>query len=167
MLIRSEKEEDISSVYSLNKSAFESDAEAKLVNVLRSSLDDVISLVALDEDTVVGHIMFSPVAIVDCTEVKLYGLAPMAVNKKQQQKGIGTLLVEAGLKECKAQGISAVFVLGHPNYYPRFGFTPANKFGIQSEYDVPQNVFMAIELVAGSLNEIKGVVKYDSAFSSV
>jgi putative acetyltransferase len=165
--IRKEIPKDIPSIYLLNESAFESDAEAKLVNELRTNIEGVISLVALDGDNVVGHIMFSPVTIIGSVGVKLYGLAPMAVDPKLQNNGIGSLLVEAGLKECMSQQVSAVFVLGHPNYYPRFGFRPSNNFGIKSEYDVPADVFMGKELVSGALNSIEGVVKYSAEFGSV
>ena len=167
MSIRNEIESDIKQVYTINESAFETNEEADIVNALREKVEGVISLVATEEGKVVGHIMFSPVTIEGAPDKLLYGLAPMAVSPKFQNKGIGSLLVEAGLKACKAQNISAVFVLGHPNYYPRFGFIPTTQFDIKSEYDVPDNVFMALELEAGSLSKVNGILKYSEAFGSV
>ena len=167
MKIRNEMAEDIPFIYSLNESAFDSDDEAKLVNALRTNVKRVISLVAETNDEVIGHIMFSPVTLIENTDLKFYGLAPMAVGSKFQNQGVGTLLVEAGLRECKSRSVSAVFVLGHPNYYPRFGFKSSSVFGIKSEYEVPEDVFMGIELVPGSLNNLNGVVKYSAEFGSV
>jgi len=91
----------------------------------------------------------------------------MAVDPQRQNKGIGTSLVKAGLNECKARGVSAVFVLGHPDFYPRFGFKTSNNFGIKSEYEVPLEVFMAIELEPGALDNVEGVVKYNAVFSII
>ena len=167
MNIRNEVQVDIEKVYFLNEAAFETNEEANIVNTLREKVEGVISLVATKEDEVVGHIMFSPVDINGVSGKIFYGLAPMAVSPSCQNKGIGSLLVEAGLKACKAQNISAVFVLGHPNYYPRFGFTPTTRFAIKSEYDVPDDVFMALELQAGSLREVNGILKYSKVFGSV
>ncbi len=167
MNIRKERETDISNVYSINASAFATQEEANLVNALRDNVEGVISLVATDGDDIVGHIMFSPVTIAGSADSKLYGLAPMAVDPKFQNRGIGSLLVKAGLEECKSQNISAVFVLGHPDYYPRFGFQPSSRFGIKSEYDVPDDVFMALELEAGVLDNISGVVEYNEVFGNL
>ncbi len=95
------------------------------------------------------------------------GLAPMAVIPSCQRNGIGSALVRAGLDQCRQLGYGAVVVLGHPEYYPRFGFTPAGQFGLRSEYDVPEEVFVALELDAGFLSGASGTVKYDPAFSSL
>ncbi len=95
------------------------------------------------------------------------GLAPMAVAPEHQRKGIGSALVRAGLEQCKQLGFAAVVVLGHPEYYPRFGFSPSSRFGINSEYEVPEEVFMAMELQPGALSGKTGRVKYHAAFSNV
>ena len=95
------------------------------------------------------------------------GLAPMAVVPKHQRKGIGSALVREGLQQCRQQGFSAVVVLGHPEYYPRFGCTPSARFGITSEYVVPEEVFMAIELQTEALKGKTGRVKYHSAFDNL
>jgi putative acetyltransferase len=95
------------------------------------------------------------------------GLGPMAVAPGRQNSGIGSLLVGAGLDRCRAMGAVAVVVLGHPDYYPRFGFVPASGFSIDSEYDVPDEVFMAQELVPGALRQVTGRIHYHPAFADL
>jgi len=165
--IRAESERDRTSIHAVNTAAFDTPAEADLVDSLRGSADPIISLVAEADGKVVGHILFTPVTLTDCSEAFLMGLAPMAVAPTQQGQGIGSLLVKAGLDECKKTGAEAVVVLGHPGYYPRFGFAPASRFGIKSEYDVPDDVFMVIEMQPGSLSGKAGTVKYHGAFGDV
>ncbi len=167
MLIQSEKEKDIDSVFALNVKAFETPAEAKLVDILREQADPVISLVCEDNLEIVGHIMFSPVILSGHPELKVMGLAPMAVLPEHQRKGFGSELEETGLEQCKKLSYNAVVVLGHPKYYPRFGFSPASVFGINSEYKVSDEVFMAVELEPGTLGGKTGTVRYHAAFSSV
>jgi putative acetyltransferase len=91
----------------------------------------------------------------------------MAVAPEHQRKGIGSALVRAGLERCRQLDFAAVVVLGHPEYYPRFGFSPSTRFGIGSEYDVPEDVFMATELQPGALSGKAGTVKYHAAFGDV
>jgi putative acetyltransferase len=91
----------------------------------------------------------------------------MAVATQHQRSGIGSALVRAGLEQCKKLGISAVVVLGHPEYYPRFGFLPSTRFNIRSEYDVPEEAFMVVELEPGALRGASGRIKYHPAFSHV
>lgn len=165
MLIRAEQETDQGEVRSINISAFETPFEANLVDALREQATPVVSLVAEENDTVVGHIMFSPVSLSGHPDLKVMGLAPMAVTQEYQRKSIGSALVRAGLEQCKQLGFVAVVVLGHPEYYPRFGFTPSSRFGIDSDYDVPEEVFMAMELHPDALNGKAGRVKYHAAFS--
>jgi putative acetyltransferase len=117
--------------------------------------------------TIVGHIMFSPVSLSGHPGLKIMGLAPMAVAPEQQRKGIGSALVRAGLERCKQLGFGAVVVLGHPRYYPRFGFSPSTRFGIKCEYEVPEEVFMVQELQPGYLRSVSGTIKYHAAFSNV
>jgi putative acetyltransferase len=91
----------------------------------------------------------------------------MSVTPERQREGIGSALVCAGLERCKEMGFVAAVVLGHPDYYPRFGFQPSSRFGIDSEYDVPEEVFMAMELQPGALDEKSGRVSYHSAFGDL
>jgi len=146
MVIRTEEERDRAAVYAVNAAAFETPLEAKLVDVLRQQAQPVVSLVAEDDQTVVGHILFTPVSLTGHPALNIMGLAPMAVAREHQRKGIGSALVRAGLERCKQLGSGAVVVLGHPEYYPRFGFSPSSRFGIGCEYEVPEEVFMVVEL---------------------
>lgn len=91
----------------------------------------------------------------------------MAVLSQYRNKGIGSKLVIAGLERCRSLGYDAVVVLGHPDYYPTFGFEPSVRYGIKSEYDVPDDVFMIMELVPGSLKNHNGVIKYHEFFNCV
>lgn len=172
MLIRAEKESDRAAVYRINTAAFETRAEAELVETLRECVQPLVSLVAEVDTAVVGHIMFSPVGVSADSRLRLMGLAPMAVAPTYQRQGIGSALVRAGLKRCQALACSAVVVLGHPEYYPRFGFLPASRFGLRCEYNVPDETFMAMELEPGVFERCTqsgqhGVVKYHAAFSTV
>ncbi|REJ79360.1 MAG: N-acetyltransferase [Acidobacteria bacterium] len=165
MKIRPETENDIAAIHAVNIAAFEADAEANLVDLLREQADPFISLVAEREGEIVGHIAFSPVNHSDQAELSLLGLGPMAVLPGLQNQGIGSKLVLEGLERCRKIEAGAIVVLGHPEYYPRFGFVPASQFGIRSEYDVPDEVFMAMELDKGYLADAVGLVKYHPAFS--
>ena len=168
MTIRSEKPEDVPAIRIVNERAFGGAAEADLVDALRRNGKATISLVAEDDGRVVGHILFSPVTI-ETSERELVGvgLAPMSVIPERQNQRIGSLLVEEGLRRCREEGHRFVVVLGYPNYYPRFGFVPASRFGIKSEYDVADEVFMVMELGEGALSGCAGVVKYQPEFDEV
>ncbi len=164
MHIRPEQEQDRPAVRQVNESAFERPAEADLVAAVRDQAAPVISLVAQDGDAIIGHILFSPVTLSAHKNLVLMGLAPMAVVPELQHQGVGSALVRAGLEACRNLGAGAVMVLGHPQYYPRFGFSPAVGYGIRSEYSVPDDTFMVLELQPGSLRGVSGVVKYHAAF---
>ncbi|MDH3513308.1 MAG: N-acetyltransferase [Gammaproteobacteria bacterium] len=167
MLIRDEEQQDRAAVHAVNASAFETPAEADLADALREQAHPVISLVAVDDGTIVGHIMFSPVSLSGHPDLRIMGLAPMAVTPEYQRQGIGSALVHAGLDRCKQLGFGAVVVLGHPEYYPRFGFLPSKHFGIRSEYEVPEEVFMVLELLSGYFLGVSGTIKFHAAFSNV
>ena len=167
MLIRAEQENDRDAVYAVNASAFESPSEANLVTLLRQQAHPVISFVAEDSGEIVGHIMFSPVSLLGHPNVKLVGLAPLAVVPEQQRKGIGSALVRAGLDECRELGFVAVVVLGHPEFYHRLGFSPSTRFDIDSDYEVPEEAFMAMELQPGALGGRSGRIRYHAAFGNL
>lgn len=167
MLIRAEEERDWAAVYALNAAAFETTAEADLVDTLRRESKPIISLVADDAGEIVGHIMFSPVALTGHPDLSIMGLAPMAVAAPRRRGGIGTLLVRTGLDRCMQIGAGAVVVLGHPAYYPRFGFVPSVNFAMRCEYDVPAEAFMVVELRSGYLRGATGTIKYLAAFNNV
>jgi putative acetyltransferase len=165
--IRSETPEDYATVYRINTFAFASEGEATLVDKLRA-VHPHVSLVAVKDSRVVGHIFFSPVSVEsDVANFMALGLAPMAVLPKYQNQGIGSQLVRQGLKECESQGHDIVFVVGHPNYYPRFGFSPAKAKGIGCEYPVPDEVFMVVELKPEALGGRTGLVRYRPEFAEV
>lgn len=168
IVVRTEKTEDHESVRRVNELAFGRRNEADLVEALRENARPSVSLVAVVDEQVVGHIFFSPVSIETETDTfTAMGLAPMAVLPSHQNQGIGSQLVRVGLKECQRIGEDIVVVLGHPNYYPRFGFVPASLKGLRSEYDVPDEVFMVAELKPDALAGRSGLVKYHPEFSKV
>jgi len=166
-VIRPEEPGDHRAVRALNDSAFETPAEANLVDALRERARPVISLVAEIHGAIIGHVMLSPVTLSSRPEPQIMGLGPMAVAREHRGEGIGSALVRAGLERCKSLGYGAVVVLGHPDYYPRFGFAPASRFDIDCEYEVPEETFMAIELRPGYLHGESGKVKYHPAFDEV
>lgn len=165
--IRKEQPEDFAAVYRINSLAFEGEGEAKLVEKLRR-VEPHISLVAIADNQVVGHILFSPMTLEPEGEsLKIFGLAPMAVLPEFQNQGIGSQLVEAGLEECKRLNCDVVFVLGHAKYYPRFGFVTAKSKGFTSEYDVSDEHFMVNELTKGALDGRGGLAKYRPEFAEI
>ena len=165
--IRSETDNDKTAVYDINAVAFATETEAKLVDALRESASEYISQVAVEGQNVVGHIMFTPVTLEPFEDLRLMGLAPMAVSPSLQCGGIGSELVKTGLLRCTESDVGAVAVLGHPQYYPRFGFRPASQWGIKSEYEVPEEVFMMMELSPGYLQGYQGIIRYDAAFADI
>jgi putative acetyltransferase len=165
--VRREMPADVASIRRVNRSAFETEAEANLVDALRRRAQPFISFVALEQDGIAGHIAFSPVTLLPHPDLPLMGLAPMAVLPGRQRLGIGSALVRAGLDECRRLNAAAVVVVGHAGFYPRFGFVPASRFGLACEYDVPDDVFMAMELEPGSLSGRTGAVRYHAAFADL
>jgi putative acetyltransferase len=164
-MIRVETAQDVAAVAAVERAAFGRSEEAELVDRLRTSGSPYVSLVADAGDAVVGHIFFSPVTIATAPPDLLpMGLAPMAVLPERQRSGIGGALIRAGLDSCRALGARAVVVLGHPAYYPRFGFVPAVRFGLRCEYDAPEEAFMALELMPGALRGVRGLVRFAPAF---
>jgi len=168
IIVRAETTEDQAAIHRINTLAFGRRNEADLVDALREKASPYLSLVAVIDRQVVGHIFFSPVTIEsETSSFTAMGLAPMAVLPEWQNQGIGSQLVRAGLKECQRLSEAIVVVLGHPNYYPRFGFAPASLKGLRSEYDVPDEVFMVLELNEDALRGRRGLVKYPLEFAKV
>jgi len=167
VLIRSEEHRDFAAIRGVNEAAFNTAAEADLVDVLRELARPVISLVAVSGGAIAGHIMFSPVTLLGKPTLRLMGLGPMAVAPAVQRRGIGSALVRAGLERCRQIGFGAVVVLGHPEYYPRFGFLSSTRFGIDCEFDVPSDVFMVMELENGFLRGVSGRIEYHPVFRGV
>ena len=165
-LIRREEPADIDAIRRVNELAFEGPTEAGIVDNLRERCEDLVSLVAEEEGSVVGHILFSPVELEsgDKTYIGM-GLAPMAVLPDHQRQGIGSELVGAGLAELRERDCTFVIVLGHPEYYPRFGFEPASKHGIKCEWEVPDEAFMALVFDETRLPGAGGMARYRAEFS--
>ena len=162
--IRHETADDSSAVRDVNNLAFGGTAEAQLVDLLRAAKKAVVSLVALNQGHVVGHILFSPVTIAQTPEnLRCVSLAPMSVLPEFQNQGIGSRLVLDGLEACKQKGYDAVVVLGHTKFYPRFGFSRAKDHGLDNEYNALDS-FMVLELKEGVLQTICGLVKYAPEF---
>jgi putative acetyltransferase len=127
-----------------------------------------VSALAEVDGKIVGHVAFSPVRIEDDQEsLDALALAPMAMLPKWQQKGIGSALLRWSLDECRRGGHKLVIVLGHPKYYPRFGFIPAMPFGVRCPFEVPSEAFMLLELRPGALAGREGTVRYRPEFASL
>lgn len=166
--VREEQDGDAAGIRRVNELAFETPAEADLVDLLRERDKLLVSLVAVEDERVVGHIAFSSASIEPkAPGLSGAGLGPMAVLPEVQRTGIGSQLVREGLDRCKQIGLSFVVVLGHPQYYPRFGFAPASRFGIRCTWTVPDEVFMAMELRPGALAGIRGLARYEPEFEDV
>ena len=166
MTIRPEQADDIAAVHALNEAAFGQPAESYIVDALRAACPDAISLVAVEEERIVGHIFFSPVEIAtgDRT-IQGMGLAPMAVLPERQRQGIGTQLIRAGIEAMRAGRSPFIIVLGHPEYYPRFGFLPASSHGISCQWEgVPDEAFMVMILDETAMAGVSGTAKYRDEF---
>ncbi len=165
MTIRVEQPGDAAGIRDVNQRAFNQPTEAAIVDELRRTCPERLSLVA-EEDGIVGHILFSP-AVVDVAGRRVVGmgLAPMAVAPGRQREGIGTALVERGLAMLRERGCPFVIVLGHPGYYPRFGFEPASARGLSPQWEgIPDEAFMVLALDADTMRGVSGVARYREEF---
>ena len=164
--IREEKSQDIKSTRHLNKRAFGQTQEADLVDKLRQNCDDLLSLVALIQNEVVGHILFTPVTV-DGEDNMVQGMAlgPMAVLPEYQRQGIGSELVRTGIEKLKKRQCPFIIVLGHAEYYPRFGFEPASRYGIRSEWEVPDDAFMILVIGEFEMRGGEALAKYRPEFA--
>lgn len=166
--IRQETEQDYLAITEVNDLAFAQKNEGILVEQLRKNPEFVaeLSLVAEQESQIVGHILFFPITIIEENiERQTLTLAPMAVRPEHQNKRIGGELVRKGLETARKLGYKSVVVVGHPNYYPRFGFKPASNWQIKCAFEVSDDVFMALELAENGLKDVAGVIKYPDEFN--
>ena len=168
MIIRCEEPSDIAAIRFVNEQAFGGSAEANAIDQLRDRGAVTLSLVAVIDDRVVGHLFFTPVTIdaLDRSWPGL-GLAPLSVLPEYQRQGIGSALMIAGLEECRRLGHERLIVLGHPDYYPRFGFERASRYGVRFEFEAPDEACMILALQPGALNGVSGVAKYQPEWNGV
>lgn len=170
IVIRPERPEDAEVISEVNRGAFEGEEEVELISALRKSRYFIpeLSLVAAEDDKIVGHILFSSIKIItESEEVSVLSLAPMAVVPDHQKRGIGAKLVEQGLEAAAGLGHTIVVVIGHPEYYPRFGFKPARGHGLEAPSEVPDAAFMVLELENGALDGVVGVVEFSPPFQGL
>ena len=167
--IRPARAGDVPGSRHVNEQAFAGPAEARLVEALRDHDGVVLSLVAVRGERIVGHVLFSPAEIVaPGASVPAVALAPVAVLPTDQRQGIGARLIRRGLEALRSAGHEIVIVLGHPRYYPRFGFAPASRFGVACPYDgVADEAFMALGLRPGALQGRSGTVRYRPEFADL
>lgn len=166
--IRFERKSDMLQVRAINEQAFEQPYEAEIVDQLRQNCSDALSLVADDGNHVVGHILFTPVVIEDQAEnMPGMGLAPMAVLPQRQRQGIGSQLVRKGLNILQDRGCPFVVVLGHPDFYPKFGFEPACQYNITCQWHgVADQAFMILVFDKSAIQDVKGIARYRSEFDA-
>ena len=169
VIIRREEERDHQKVYEVNRLAFGQENESKLVDNIRKGENFIpeLSLVAEAGNEVIGHCLFSKITIVGGTVHETLSLAPVAVVPKHQKQGVGGKLIRRGLEEAKRLGFDSVIVLGHAQYYPRFGFQRASTWGIKCPFEAPDEAFMAIELRENALKEKAGTVHFPKEFIGV
>lgn len=170
LTVRAERAADIDAVRKLNKKAFKGKSESKLVDALRGSdwYIPELALVVELEGRVVGHLLLSRIEIKEGdAAVPALALAPMGVLPEFQGRGIGSALVRRGLAEAARLGHKLVVVVGHPEYYPRFGFAPAGAKGLRLPFECQPEAFMALELAPGALAGVSGEVAYPPPFHEV
>ena len=170
MKIRPEQEKDHKAIRELTFRAFQNEEEPDLVEAIRESEFYIpeLSIVAESSGRIVGHIMFSRISVIgDEEETEVLSLAPMSVEPDMQMKGIGKKLIEKGLAECRRLGHRIVIVIGHPDYYPRFGFRPARESGFEVPFDVPDEAFMVIALDGDALDGQGGMVEFSPPFDGL
>ena len=168
--IRAETAKDYAAIYEVNQKAFGGEIESRLIEALRKSSQfrPELSLVVEEKQKIIGHILFSP-GVIDTgkEKVPILALGPMAVSPEFQNQGIGSALVREGLTECARLGYNVVVLVGHSNFYPRFGFTPARTKGLECTFEVENEAFMVAELVPEALEGVRGIVRYPAEFDGL
>lgn len=165
LTIRPEQQRDGDAIRAVHTAAFPTDDEARLVDAIRTSGNATLSLVATQQEEVVGHVLFSPVSVErNPSGARGLGLAPAAVRPENQRQGLGVALIERGIAACRAAGFHFLVVLGAPGYYQRFGFRRALDAGLANEYGVDEE-FMVMELQPEALGGLGGLVRYGPEFA--
>ena len=165
LIIRDETLNDAPAIREVNNQAFGQPLEGRLVELLRNNDVVILSLVAVVDELITGHILFSPVTLTtEMGEVPGAGLGPMAVLPEFQRSGIGSKLITTGIARMRQMGTTFVVVLGHADYYPRFGFERASGYGVRCQWEVPDDAFMIMPLTDRAL---PGLVRYRAEFKTV
>jgi putative acetyltransferase len=167
--LRPETSKDYQDITRVNDSAFGQKNEEVIIESLRKNKNFIpeLSIVAEKDEMIIGHILFFPIHIKSKDKShESISLAPMAVLPEYQNQGIGGKLVRYGLEKCREKGFKSVIVLGHPQYYPRFGFEKGSKWDIRPPFEAPDEAFMAMELVEGGLKGVSGVAEYPDEYSA-
>jgi len=166
LLIRKEEKKDYKKIYIVNRLAFGQENESKLIEKIRKGGNFIpdLSLVAKVDSKIVGHILFSKIKIVGNSIFETLALAPMAVIPAFQKQGIGSKLIKKGMAKAKELGFDSIIVMGHKDYYPKFGFKRASTWNIKCPFKVPDEAFMAIELTKKALEGKAGIVNYPHEF---
>lgn len=169
ILIRPEQKGDDAAVAALVEEAFRGQdfsdhREHFLVDRLKQSKEFAFALVAEKQGEIVGYILFSKLSFNERTSTQCLSLAPVAVKPAYQKQGIGIQLIEKAHQYAKEQGYGAVILLGHPSYYPRFGYKPLDAFGLKLPFEAPADCCMALELSSNALQDTQGTAIYASAF---
>ncbi|MGC9529028.1 MAG: GNAT family N-acetyltransferase [Candidatus Bipolaricaulaceae bacterium] len=167
--VRPERPDDVAAAGALNAAAFGSPAEAAVVDSLRSACPDAVSLVAVEDDRILGHIFFTPACISGGHGVtRGMALGPVAVLPERQRQGIGASLIRAGIEAIRARNCPFIVVVGHPDYYPRFGFEPAPRRGLSCQWEgVPDEAFMVLILDNPAMAGVSGTARYRNEFDEV
>ena len=166
LFVRPEGAGDEPAIDAIHAAAFGRRAEADLVQALRREEPSYLGLVAMLDGALVGHVAFSAVALEGAAgaDAGALALGPVAVAPALQRRGVGDALVREGLSACAARGARLLFVLGHPDYYPRFGFRPAFELGFHYRAPALEPAFFALELAPGAARGLGGRVRYAPTF---
>lgn len=152
---------------SFKAAEFSDKNEHNLVKKLRKSNEFVkeLSLIAEEEDKILGHVLLTKALINgENTSFETLALAPLAVLPEYQKSGIGKILMNKAIERARELGYKSIVVLGHENYYPKFGFEKASKYGVKAPFEVPDEAYMILELLPGGLNGVSGIVEYSKMF---
>ena len=163
--IREERQDDVAAIREVNRLAFGQTQEGEIVDALRANGGVLLSLVAVSNGKIVGHVLYTPIVVGSAFQGAALG--PVAVLPDYQRQGIGSQLVATGNRRLAEAGCPFVIVLGHAEFYPRFGFTPASALGITCEWEVPDDVFMVLVLDRAKCEGIAGRATYRSEFAMV
>ncbi len=167
IIVRKERPGDSAAIRRVEKAAFVQPDEAGIVDRIRANGGDCLSLVAVEDGQVIGHILFSRATVgTGRLAVEGMGLAPMAVLPKRQRQGIGSRLVRTGLALLRRHHVPFVIVLGHKDYYPRFGFQRASARGVRCQWEVPDESFMLLALDPLAMRGVRGLARYRPEFDA-